>query len=254
MADEIDDERPWTEAEWAKFMKEGDVRAARYGELLETFRDDPDCHEKVAREMGWDVDDADDADEEDYDFAKETGDLDVDDRFDDALSELESALDGEEPKDEDEGEDEGADADEEATPHDKRSPFEEDPDIAVIPAYAAARDCGRTVDRILKPWMSQDESADLDERIPEVWTGIHVAAAKISGGHAMGYEDEVLCGNIVCNTIALQSVETCIKNAIELAHENILPQDSVDELLPELRSVQQIIAARVEELRQRVWW
>ena len=51
---EPEDDRPWSEEKWEAFMKEGDLRAARFGELLETFIDHPDRDEIVAREMGWD--------------------------------------------------------------------------------------------------------------------------------------------------------------------------------------------------------
>src|SRR5215468_3708085 len=51
--DDSGDERPWTEEQWEKEMRESDLRAARFGELLETFSNDPNCNEIVAREMGW---------------------------------------------------------------------------------------------------------------------------------------------------------------------------------------------------------
>jgi hypothetical protein len=59
MADEEDeeDERPWDEPQWEAFMKESDVRAARFGELFETLIDDPDRDEKIAEEMGWNRED-----------------------------------------------------------------------------------------------------------------------------------------------------------------------------------------------------
>src|SRR5689334_19928936 len=53
MADEFPQDRPMTEEEWEKMMRESDVRAARFGELLETLMDHPNGNELVAREMGW---------------------------------------------------------------------------------------------------------------------------------------------------------------------------------------------------------
>jgi hypothetical protein len=53
--DEQDEERPWTEAQWAAFMREGEARAARMGEILETVIDQPDRWEIVAKEMGWEL-------------------------------------------------------------------------------------------------------------------------------------------------------------------------------------------------------
>ena len=61
MADEIEepefedpDDRPWDEEKWEAFMRESDLRAARFGELLETLMDEPDRHRIIAKEMGWD--------------------------------------------------------------------------------------------------------------------------------------------------------------------------------------------------------
>ena len=53
-ADNEADERPWTEAQWEAFMKEGELRSARFSELFETLLDDPDRDAKISREMGWD--------------------------------------------------------------------------------------------------------------------------------------------------------------------------------------------------------
>jgi len=93
-ADEFDDEedvRPMTEEEWEKMMRESDLKAARFGELLETFHEDPNCHQIVAREMGWhdfaDALEAEAADETELDEDEsEEDDADVDD--DDAEDEF----------------------------------------------------------------------------------------------------------------------------------------------------------------------
>ena len=51
------------EFEWERFMKESDRKSERYGELLEKYKDHPDCERIVAREMGWDhIEDLIDAD------------------------------------------------------------------------------------------------------------------------------------------------------------------------------------------------
>src|SRR5687767_6541933 len=47
-------DKPMNEEQWEAFMREGDLRAARFGELLETLIDHPNRDEIVAREMGWD--------------------------------------------------------------------------------------------------------------------------------------------------------------------------------------------------------
>jgi len=239
-----DDEQPWDEARWLKFMKEGEVRAARYGELLETFMDDPDCHNKVAREMGWDVPDeiADGIDELKLALPEADDDFCPDDEppFDaEALME-EALAEIEEGKFKDEDED---------------GPLEErDLELQQIPAYAAAWACGMEVDKLLDPWMKQQTDEEIDDRIPEAWINIHIACAKISGGHAMGYEDDVICGNIVCNRFALEAVDKCIDRLTELRDDRVVPADKVDAVLPQVRQVRDEIESRIEELRQRVWW
>jgi hypothetical protein len=60
MRNEDDDSKydhPWSEAEWLAEFRRNDVRNAKFGELLETFADDPDGQEKIDREMGWNKDD-----------------------------------------------------------------------------------------------------------------------------------------------------------------------------------------------------
>jgi hypothetical protein len=80
MTDDEPDGRPWTEAQWERFMQQSDARSAKFGELLETLRDDPNCDGIIAHEMGWDQDadedicdaELDDGDPEDA-FAEDDG-------------------------------------------------------------------------------------------------------------------------------------------------------------------------------------
>src|SRR5256885_2075067 len=44
---------PWSEQRWEQFMRESDLRSARFGEIFETVMDDPDRDRIIAREMGW---------------------------------------------------------------------------------------------------------------------------------------------------------------------------------------------------------
>lgn len=48
------DEKPMDEFEWEGWMKKNDAMADTYQALFEKYKDDPDCDEKIAREMGWD--------------------------------------------------------------------------------------------------------------------------------------------------------------------------------------------------------
>ena len=53
MSHDQDDERPYTEEQWEALFRESDLKAAKFGELLETLHDQPDHELIIAREMGW---------------------------------------------------------------------------------------------------------------------------------------------------------------------------------------------------------
>jgi len=49
------EEKPWNEEQWEVFMKQQDLKAARFGEILETVIDDPNRYEIIQKEMGWET-------------------------------------------------------------------------------------------------------------------------------------------------------------------------------------------------------
>src|SRR5881394_1019682 len=46
-------ERMWDEYDWERFLQEQDQKTEKYMQLLETYLDDPQRDEIIAREMGW---------------------------------------------------------------------------------------------------------------------------------------------------------------------------------------------------------
>src|SRR5207245_11183527 len=46
-------ERMWDEYDWERFLQEQDQKTEKYMQLLETYLDDPERDEIIAREMGW---------------------------------------------------------------------------------------------------------------------------------------------------------------------------------------------------------
>src|SRR5881275_1500829 len=50
---EGESERIWDEYEWERFLQQQDGKTEKYMQLLETYLDDPDRDEIIAREMGW---------------------------------------------------------------------------------------------------------------------------------------------------------------------------------------------------------
>jgi hypothetical protein len=238
-----DDDRPWDEEQWEAFMKEGDLRAARFGEILETVMDDPDRDRIVARQMGWthieEMLDERERLEAEGGRVDETDDDDTDADY--AVAESEAEGLSEDPFGDD----------------------EEERDERAIPAYKLANQVGMRVHEALQPYMQArapqdpDEEWDrdeTDERMGEAYIGCMIAAAKIVGGHAMGYEDDVLCGNIANCKRGLAGADQCEKALLWLRETGALPAELVDRLLPDVRAVQQAVRDRIEELRKGVWW
>jgi hypothetical protein len=256
---EPEDERPWTEEQWEKFMKESDVRAARFGELLETFIDQPQRDVLVAREMGWnELADACEAKARGEPPGDAEGDGDEDwspppppDEAPHGDADKSEAL---EVSDDDDADLEGEnDAD---LYDDGRG------SVTDIPAYRLAFKVGMEVHRALRPWASGRDperprtprEEDEDELIGRASIGCHIAAAKLSGGHAMGYDDDVLCGHIVNCRRGLEGAEQAEAALTGLRDMGTLPPEVVEKLLPRVREVIEAMKARIAELRSRVWW
>ena len=274
MADEIEepefedpDDRPWDEEKWEAFMRESDLRAARFGELLETLMDEPDRHRIIAKEMGWDwLTEALD----ERDAAKARGEIVDDDDDDDlgvSLKALDAAPAAEDAKDSD-GEgalDDDWDDDDDFDFDDDPDEEGEDPAVAgarrrrslrdEVPAYKLAFEVGMKVHEALKPYSTESaKGEDFDERLGKAGIGCHIAAAKLAGGHAMGYDEDVLCGHIVNCKRGLAGAQEAEEALLELKEDGALPAELVDSLLPDVRAVIEAMKARIEELRARVWW
>lgn len=207
---EFDDDRPWTEAQWAAFMKEADLRAARHGELLETLLDHPDRDEIIDHEMGWDQEPSEEVIE--------------------GLGNLPETSDA-------------------LAKEDDEEPVED------IPVYRRISALGESVSDLLEQLMkgAVDESDEAAE-VGEAFINVHIAAAKIAGGHGMGYDDDVLCGNIVNNRIALESLGKAADAWKGLRSRQTVSAKEADDVLRELAECRQDLAERIEDLRSRVWW
>jgi hypothetical protein len=227
MSQHFDDDRPMTEEQWEKMMRESDLKAARFGELLETLREHPERDQIVAREMGW----------------NELADALAQSQYDDDYPDATRASD------------EPAQADE---PDIDMSTYHEDRDheLQQIHAYVVCEQTAHAVSDALAPFQSPDVRLDetLGELIGHAFIGIHIACAKISGGHAMGYDDDVLGGNIVNNKRALEGARQSIDAFEQLALRKVLPAERVRKLLEMLNESAAAIDARIAELRSRVWW
>ena len=220
-----EEDRPWTEEQWEKFMKESDLRSARFGELFETLVNDPNRDEKIGHEMGWDKPPKGDPEE-----IRELNEL---------MAEAERAVDAGEVE---------------------YDPEAEDREIAAIPAYAAAMELAERIQKVLDPLLSEEpnkddpDEEDLNQEIEDAAMGPQIACAKIAGGHGMGYEDEVLCANIVKNRLALAAIEQGRGGLEALKKRKTIKAAVADQLIAESDQVHELISQRIAELRSKVWW
>jgi hypothetical protein len=120
---------------------------------------------------------------------------------------------------------------------------------------AAARKLGSRISDVLRPLMEgEDPDDDRSRLLAEAYISVHQAGAKIAGGHAKGYDDGVLCGNIVNNRIALEAVERGEQAWRELVEQQIVSREVAEPFVAEMRDLQRLLEERIAELRSRVWW
>ncbi len=203
------DEKPWTEEQWEAFMKRQDLKAARFGEILETVIDDPNRYEIIEKEMGWDMENGP---------AVEIPELTQDEE-----EEINQQM------------------------------KQEDEALERIPAYQKSMEVATKVQRLLKPLFKNGED-DPDEDISDALSGAYIPAAKIAGGHGMGYDDDVLCANIVNNKIALAANKTCQKALKSIRDRKMLPAKKVNDVLKHVEEAGSLIEGRIADLRSKVWW
>lgn len=218
MTDELDDDRPWGEDEWERFMRESETRSARFGELLETLMDHPDRDAIIRREMGWD-------------------------KRDDA-----------EPDEMPEWKAEAFEAmNEPPTEEDFEEANREQDDLEKIPAYSRGFAWSIAVRDALEGEYEKLDG-DLAERLAEAIGDSSIVAAKIAAGHGMGYDDESICGNIVCCKWSLEAANRCLDAMRELKHAQPALSDALAPLLMEGEEVKGFVEDRIAELRECVWW
>jgi hypothetical protein len=295
MSDENEDakyDHPWTEAEWLAEFRRNDVRTAKFGELLETFADDPDRREKIDREMGWNRDDgferpwvdefqADAAEiareleerrrqrGEAYEEASEEEFVGEDDEFDEEDPETwddekfaaaaERAGDGRTTDDTSADSNVGESDDDEGDPWDDDDDDDDDPDpdygpLSKIPPYALGMKLAVETVNLAKQFPEQTwANDDHYELFCDSVGGTFIPAAKITGGHSYGYDTNI-CGNIVCNRFALEAVEKSLAGFAELEAAGVLPDVFRDRVVPRLGELKQLIEERIATMRKRVWW
>ena len=213
-------ELPWNEDKWERFMRKSDAQAARYGDLLETLIDHPNRDQIIAREMGWDDEPS-----------SETGTNET------------VTFDAEPSHDEQPGMDSTADEN-----------SDDEDDFRTIPVYQAAFEWGIRVHDVLKEHLEAEEELEPDNPLLEAYSNSLQVAAKIAGGHGIGYDEESICGNIVCCKIALKAANDAVVALAEVRSSGQPNPKRTKELVQQGNRVCELVADRIEELRAQVWW
>ena len=238
MAEDQED-RPWTEQQWEDFLRHADLRTARYGELMETLIDNPNREEIIDHEMGWDR-------------KREALDEQWLQEITEAAAEAEEELNS---------------SSEDPVDVQQMSDLDQlrDRELDAIPAYAACEAASIAVDRLLVPLMRShggakeesdpgNEHDEGDEDVAQAFIQIKIAGAKIANGHGMGYEDEVLGGNVVNCKRALAAVEECETALKQIQKRNLIPVAAAASLLEHVARSHKAVSDRIADLRARMWW
>jgi hypothetical protein len=210
-------ESPWTEQQWETFLRQGELRAARFQDLFETLADDPNRDELIDREMGWDREREEPASE-----------------FPEAEEELEF--------------EEELEPEEELQTERRRKKSR----LSALPAYSASYRWGLKVLKALKKVDQRD--ADTEEIVARALESCLSVGAKIAGGHALGEKEEAICGNIVYCRRAAAFAQQGIEALQQLADRGELAGDVLQGLIEEGARVRSLVDERIRELRARVWW
>jgi len=219
------DDRPWTEEQWEKLMRESEVRSAKFGELLETLADHPDRDAIIAHEMGWDRPERNQMDEEEI--------AEINAAMEEAAREVaESDVDLDDPR--------GLGS------------------LDSVTAYKASYEWSLKVHNTLKPLFElenekPEEEWDPDDDISRVLRCFEIAA-KIAGGHGIGYDDDSICGNIVNCKKSLAAADESLEGLQAIRDRGPVSSETIDQLIEEGKRVRQLVADRIAELRSRVWW
>lgn len=210
MTDEFN-ESPWTERQWEAFLRQNELRAARFQDLFETLADDPNRDELIDREMRWNRD----REEPELEFAEADVELESEEELQTESRQKKSRL-------------------------------------SALPAYSASYRWGLKVLKALKKVRQQD--ADTEEIVSRALESCLSVGAKIAGGHALGENDESICGNIVYCKRAAAFAQQGIEALKELADRGELAGDVLQGLIEEGARVRTLVEDHIRELRSRVWW
>lgn len=225
------EEEDWDEYDWEHFLRQADIRMAKYEELFETLQHHPQRDRLIAREMGWDRVLGDcEAEGQECESCTERDECEIYE-----VSQLWAAT---------------VSATEEPDPCDELEYT--CGDLQEIFAYRKGHAFSLEVDCYFNHVFEGED--EIDEDALQAVSLSSMVPAKIAGGHGMGYERDALCGNIAYCKRALKCLARCV-NALESVRAKAIADiGSVDALVASAADVGKAVEARIDELRSQVWW
>ena len=218
----------WDENDWERFFQRSDTRAAKFQELFETLLHHPNRDKIIAREMRWD--------RSPKDCGKGRNCSDCDEHFDCEAYEMSQLLS------------EPVDVENDPDVDEMLASFEA---VREIPAYEQAQAFAERLEKAFREHVADWQN---NEQAAAAYISAHMVAAKIAGGHGIGYERDSLCGNIANCKRALRNVQSCIEQIGDLQDQGILPAGQVERLRAEAEDVEDGLSRWIESLRARIWW
>jgi len=235
-----DSDEPWDENQWEAFLRENDKRVDRYMELLHDFlqthprptRDEPerlatwkDDLRAFIDEKGWTRDDlalpfiwledADDADENPLFRFDDTFDEDA--FFDDGLF------------DED---------------------FDDDFSLDSLERLPIYQEAFALTSRVMD-WSDEVPGGVKGSTLVQFCANVMQIPAKVAEGHAIGYERDMLGGNIACVKRALAAANAALGLLRQLKHEPYMTPATYRVLYEDTYELRNALGIYVQELRAR---
>lgn len=127
---------------------------------------------------------------------------------------------------------------------------DDEKDFEQIPAYRISYDFGFAVHNFIEKFYP--ERVDIPE-IKQLAENCFVIGAKIAGGHGIGYERDVLEGNIANCKRGLKSAEICLEALVNLRMKTSATAELLKLYGFAVRTRNALIEW-IDELRSGIWW
>lgn len=232
-----DDDGYWNEEQWEKFLEENERLVDKYSKVMqeegsfEKYKHPLDLYYKVHYDL------------EPMNLCKSRECNKCDDKDDCEQYYLENV----------------ADMEKETISEEERGTIEAEHEedrrkLEAIPCYQSALKFDSSVKKFLKRFNLDKEWEDSSNIFVQLSTNAFKIHANILSGHCFGYEDDMLCANIVKCKWAIKNFEMAMKILEDLKEKYPNYSEEITRLKEEARSVEKDMASWIETLRSKVWW